>query len=60
MTTREADKIISSQKPVTVHNSFYNETFTKIFVRRDRRIIYSADGGAFERSDLQIVKSDEK
>lgn len=56
MTTREADKIIKNQQPTTVYNSFYKETFTKVFVRRDKFKLYSADGGVFERKELEIVK----
>ena len=54
MTTQQADKIIKSGKPTIVHNEFYRETFSAVFVRRDRRLIYSADGGVFERADLQL------
>lgn len=55
MTPRQADKIIATAKPVRVRNDRYNEEFSAVFVRRDRRIIYSADGGAFDRSELRIV-----
>ena len=55
MTTREADKIIKQAKPVTVHNSHWDETFTATFVKRDRYLIYSEDGGVFERDELEVV-----
>jgi len=55
MTTREADKIIKKGEPVTVHNAFYNETFSARFVRRDRYRLYSDDGGIYERNELEIV-----
>ena len=41
MTPREADKIIKAGKPVTVHHSYFNETFTAIFTKRDRSSIYA-------------------
>ena len=56
MTPRKADQIIKKGKPVTVHNAIYNETFTRLFIRRDRRNIYSSDGGVFDRSDLEVIK----
>jgi len=56
MTTRQADKIISDGKPVTVHNSTYNETFTATFTHRDRYNIYSSDGGQYDRQELHITK----
>jgi hypothetical protein len=58
MTPRQADKIISLAKPVRVRNDRWQEEFTATFVRRDRRNIYSADGGAFDRSELRIVNTE--
>ena len=55
MTPRDADKIIKYGKPVTVHNTHFDETFTKVFVKRTRYLIMSADGGVFERDELEIV-----
>lgn len=55
MTPKQADKIIATGKPVTVTARHFKETFTAIFVRRDRRSIESADGGKFDRADLEIV-----
>lgn len=49
MTPRQADKIIKAGKPVTVTNAKYGETFTAIFIKRDRTCIESADGGKFHR-----------
>ena len=56
MTTREADRIIRAGQPVTVHNPFYGETFTAVFVRRDRYNIYTEEGGKFDRKELQLQK----
>jgi hypothetical protein len=55
MTPREADRIIKSGKPTTVITRF-KDTFTAVFTKRDRWCIETADGGKFERSDLDIVK----
>ena len=54
MTTRQADRIIKREQPVTVHNTRYNETFTALFLRRDRYLIYSKNG-VFERADLELL-----
>ena len=55
MTPKQADKLIASGQPVTVHNSDYDETFTATFVSRDRYSITSDTGGIFDRSDLEVV-----
>lgn len=55
MTPKQADHIISQGKPATVHNASYNETFTATFVRRDRRMIDTAEGGRFHRDELELV-----
>ena len=60
MTPKQADKAIETGKEITVHNPHYNETFTKLFIRRDRWNIYSADGGTFDRGDLNIVTQQEE
>lgn len=56
MTIYQANKIIESGNPVTVHNSLYNETFTCTFVSRSRYNIMSSDGGVYDRGDLEIVR----
>lgn len=56
MTTREADQIIKRGKSTTVYNKIFDETFTTIFISRDRYNLYSADGGVYDRSELVIVK----
>jgi len=60
MTPRQADAIIRSKKPVTVHNPLYNETFTTVFVKRDRYLIYSEGDGVFERGDLKLLPETQK
>ena len=54
MTPKQADKIIKAGKVVTVHNLFYNETFTALFIRRDRWDIYTADN-VYDRAELNVV-----
>ena len=56
MTPRQADSIIKKGKAVTVHGKHFNETFTALFIRRDRWSIYTDSGGVFDRGDLEIVK----
>ena len=56
MTPREADRIIRLGVKVQVKDKYSSETFWAVFVRRDRRHIETADGGLFERIDLEIVK----
>lgn len=56
MSPREADRIIRSGQPVTVRNEHYDETFTAEFVRRDRWNLYTADGGIYDRTELQVVR----
>ncbi len=56
MTPREADKIIKAGRVVTVSNIRRpNEKFSRFFVKRDRWNIYSADGGVFDRGELELV-----
>lgn len=57
MTPREADRIIKKGQPVWVR-SYLNDVFEAVFVRRDRRNIYTADGGTFSRDDLQILPTE--
>ena len=57
MTPRQADQLIKSGKPVTVHNATYGETFTITIVRRDRYNVYTDTGGVFDRVELQVIKS---
>jgi len=56
MTPRQADQIIKLNKPATVHNTFYNETFTATFIKKDRWNIHTSTGGVFDRGELIIVK----
>lgn len=58
MTPKQADKVILANQPITVRNTRYDETFTATFVKRDRLYIHSADGGTFDRSELEIVKAE--
>lgn len=55
MNTKLADKIIAQGKPVTVHNARFQETFTALFVSRDRYSIYTSDGRVFDRGELELV-----
>ena len=59
MTTKQADKVIADRKPVTVRSKHFNETFTAVFVSRDRFSIRTVDG-VYDRSDLTIVYSNER
>ena len=56
LTTKRADQLVKSGKPVTLFNEFYNETFTIVLVKRDRFNVYSAEGGKFDRKELQEIK----
>jgi len=56
MTPKQADKVIKAGLPVTVHNAKYQETFTAVFVRRDRWTIETATGGRFHRDELEIIE----
>ena len=60
MTPRQADRIIKNGQPVTVRNEWFGETFTATFIRRDRRSIYCADGGVYDRADLTILTKPNK
>ena len=63
MTPKQADKIIKAGKPVTFHNSSYNETFTGTPISRNRwdiNIQYTTPNnttqtGIFDRGDLEII-----
>ena len=55
MKTKQADKLIKAGKPVTVRNTHFDETFTTTFISRDRYTITAADGGLFERDELEVV-----
>jgi hypothetical protein len=57
MTPRQADKLIKDGKPVTVRNTFYDETFTAVFVRRDRWNVYTEDG-CYDRGELELVSEE--
>jgi hypothetical protein len=57
MTPRQADQIIKKGEPVTVRSLTYNETFTAVFISRDRWNIRTADG-LYDRGDLEIVEDD--
>jgi len=57
MTPKQADKIIKAGVPVTVKNFQFGETFTAIFVSRDRFSITTQDGGLYSRDDLDIIKT---
>ena len=56
MTTKQADKAIKSGQPVTLRNTQFDETFTVVIVSRDRWTVTSADGGRFERDELEVVQ----
>jgi hypothetical protein len=56
MTPAQADRIIKLGKPVTVTNRHFNETFTRVFVSRDRWNITSEQGEKFDRGELILTK----
>lgn len=57
MTTAQADKLIRTAQRVWLRSKFYNEDLPKpvVLVRRDRVNVITADGGVFDRLDLQIL-----
>ena len=55
MTTKQADALIAAGVEVEVRSKYHQEQFKAVFVRQDRRLIYSAAGGAFDRADLEVV-----
>ena len=58
MTTKQADKIIVTGKPVTFYNNHTGEKFTGVPVSRDRyniTITVENLNGVFDRSDLSII-----
>ena len=57
MTPKEADKIIKLGDSVAVYSKHFGESFIKIFIKRDRWNIYSADGGVYDRADLELKTS---
>ena len=57
MTTKQADKAITSGSPITLHNARYNETVTCVLVSRDRYTVTTATGSVFERDELEIIIS---
>lgn len=56
MTPAQADRILKAGKPVRVIGRLDPQGFVAVFVRRDRWNLYTADGGIFDRGDLQISK----
>ena len=56
MKPREADKAIKSGEAVTLHNAQHDETWEAVIVSRDRYTFSTADGGVFERDDVEIVQ----
>ncbi len=58
MTPRQADKVIASGKPTMVKDA-YGDRWSAVFTKRDRRNIETADGGLFDRAELQIVQTPE-
>jgi len=58
MTTKQADKLIAAHGAVTVKSKAYGETFTALFIKRDRHNIYTMSG-VFDRSDLDLANTAE-
>ncbi len=56
MNTRQADKVIKANSPVTVKHNPSNERFVIHIVKRDRYLLYTADGGVFDRDELTVIK----
>ena len=59
-TIKQADKIIKAGKKVTVRDSLFHQTFTALFVRRDRWNIYCKHGGIFDRQALEVINKSNK
>ena len=59
MTPKQADKLINSGQTVSVRNKIFRTPFTAIFVSRTRWNILAADGGLYDRGDLEIIELDE-
>jgi len=55
MTPKQADKLIAQGSAITVRSREYQETFTAVFIKRDRRSIETSTGGLFDRADLEII-----
>ena len=55
ITPRQADKIIKDGQPVKLR-SIYGETFEAIFTSRDRWHMYTADGGKYDRTDMEVIQ----
>jgi hypothetical protein len=53
VTPKEADRLISKGKPVKLCHE-YGEVFTVILVRRDGASVYTADGQALNRRQLEV------
>lgn len=57
MTTKQADQLITSTQEVTVKSREYDNVFQASFVSRDRFNITAADGGLYDRADLEVIQS---
>ena len=55
MTPRQADAVIKADRPITVQNTKYGETFTATFVSRDRYDLYTDTGSVYDRGELTII-----
>ena len=55
MTPRQADKLIADGARVTLRSRAFDETFSATPARRDRRNLYTVEGGCFDRADLEVV-----
>lgn len=53
MTPRQADRIIRAGRPVAVRTM--GETFTALFISRDRWNLYTDHGAVFDRGELELV-----
>ena len=58
MTPQQADKLIAEGKPVTVHNTVYDETFTVTLFWRDRFNVYGTEGQVFDRAELELAANE--
>lgn len=55
MTPKQCDKLIKSGESVVLRDPNWDETFRAVVVSRDRFSLRTADGGLFDRGDLEIV-----
>lgn len=53
ITPSQADRLIKDQSVITIVDK-YGDRDTVKFIRRNGRTVYTEDGGAFDRTDIDI------